>query len=257
MLVSCLKNSQNKITVGIISSIQNRFSDDHVIKFIKNIFGFYPTNNALYKLAFLHRSAAIEIKKEIKISNERLEFLGDSVLSTVIADYLFKRFPYNDEGFLTEMRSKIVSRKNLNQLSQKLGIDKLILKSTETGNIYRSISGDAFEALIGAIYLDKGYDFTRKVIINRIVKNHLDMESIEKADWNYKSKIIDWAQREKKTIGFNVVELIGRGYSKQYVVDILIDNVISGRGQDFSIKAAEQQASENAYKAMFSNGLSC
>jgi len=241
--------------VGIISSIKCRFSDDPVVQFIKNIFGFYPTNNSLYKLAFLHRSAAVEVKKEVKISNERLEYLGDSVLSTVIADYLFKRFPYNDEGFLTEMRSKIVSRKNLNQLSQKLGIDKLILKSSESGNLYRSISGDAFEALIGAIYMDKGYDFTRKVIINRIVKNHIDIEFIEKADWNFKSKIIDWAQREKKTVGFNVVELIGRGYSKQYVVDILIDNVVSGRGQDYSIKAAEQQASENAYKKLVSNGI--
>lgn len=241
--------------MGIISSIKCRFSDDPVVQFIKNIFGFYPTNNSLYKLAFLHRSAAVEVKKEVKISNERLEYLGDSVLSTVIADYLFKRFPYNDEGFLTEMRSKIVSRKNLNQLSQKLGIDKLILKSSESGNLYRSISGDAFEALIGAIYMDKGYDFTRKVIINRIVKNHIDIEFIEKADWNFKSKIIDWAQREKKTVGFNVVELIGRGYSKQYVVDILIDNVVSGRGQDYSIKAAEQQASENAYKKLVSNGI--
>jgi len=241
--------------VGIISSIKFRFSDDQVVKFVKNIFGFYPSNHNLYKLAFLHRSAAIEVKKDVKISNERLEYLGDSVLSTVIADYLFKRFPYNDEGFLTEMRSKIVSRKNLNQLSQKLGIDKLIQKSNDTGNLYRSISGDAFEALIGAIYLDKGYIFTRKVIINRIVKNHMDIEFIEKADWNFKSKIIDWAQREKKTVGFNVVELIGRGYSKQYVVDILIDNVVSGRGQDYSIKAAEQQASENAYKILVSNGL--
>jgi len=255
MSVLYLKNSPNKILVGIISSIKCRFSDDPVVQFIKNIFGFYPTNNSLYKLAFLHRSAAVEVKKEVKISNERLEYLGDSVLSTVIADYLFKRFPYNDEGFLTEMRSKIVSRKNLNQLSQKLGIDKLILKSSESGNLYRSISGDAFEALIGAIYMDKGYDFTRKVIINRIVKNHIDIEFIEKADWNFKSKIIDWAQREKKTVGFNVVELIGRGYSKQYVVDILIDNVVSGRGQDYSIKAAEQQASENAYKKLVSNGI--
>lgn len=255
MQVLFLKNSTNKTTVGIISSIKNRFSDDQVVKFIKNIFGFYPNNKTLYKLAFLHRSAAIEIKKEVKISNERLEYLGDSVLSTIIADYLFKRYPFNDEGFLTEMRSKIVSRKNLNQLSTKLGIDKLILKSTETGNMYRSISGDAFEALIGAIYLDKGYAFTRKVVICRIIKNHLDMEFIEKADWNYKSKIIDWAQREKKTIGFNVVELIGKGYTKQYVVDILIDEVVSGRGQDYSIKAAEQLASENAYKALFANGL--
>lgn len=230
--------------------IKNYFSNDVTIKFIKNILGFYPNNNSLYKLAFLHRSAAIEIRKNVKISNERLEYLGDSVLSTIVADYLFKKYPFQDEGFLTEMRSKIVSRKNLNQLSTKLGIDKLIQTSHDNSNVFKSMSGDAFEALIGAIYIDKGYNFTKRIFVHRIMKNHIDIELLEKSEWNYKSKIIDIGQKEKKAISFNVVEVIGKGYHKQYIVEILIDGEIKGRGQDYSIKAAEQIASENAYKSI-------
>lgn len=239
--------------MGLFHSIKAKFQSNQLDSFIKNIFGYYPGNKVLYKLALLHRSAAIELKSDVKVSNERLEYLGDAVLNTVIADYLFKRYPFNDEGFLTEMRSKLVSRKHLNHLSVKLGIDQLVMKNNENTNLYRSMSGDAFEAIIGAIYLDKGYDFTKKVIVNRIIKNHIDMETLEKTEWNYKSKIIDWAQKERKSVGFNVAELIGRGYNKQYVVEILIDNVVSGKGQDFSIKAAEQQASENAFKALVTN----
>lgn len=238
--------------MNTISLIKNIFSNDATVKFIKNIMGFSPNNISLYKLAFLHRSAAIEIRKNVKISNERLEFLGDSVLSTIVADFLFKKYPYQDEGFLTEMRSKIVSRRNLNQLSQKLGIDKLIQTGHDNSNVFKSMSGDAFEALIGAIYIDKGYDFAKKIIVQRIIKNHIDIEFLEKTEWNYKSKMIDFGQKEKKAISFNVVEVIGRGYHKQYIVEILIDNIISGRGQDYSIKAAEQIASENAYKSIFS-----
>lgn len=238
--------------MNTISLIKNIFSNDATVKFIKNIMGFSPNNISLYKLAFLHRSAAIEIRKNVKISNERLEFLGDSVLSTIVADFLFKKYPYQDEGFLTEMRSKIVSRRNLNQLSQKLGIDKLIQTGHDNSNVFKSMSGDAFEALIGAIYIDKGYDFAKKIVVQRIIKNHIDIELLEKTEWNYKSKMIDFGQKEKKAISFNVVEVIGRGYHKQYIVEILIDNIISGRGQDYSIKAAEQIASENAYKSIFS-----
>jgi ribonuclease III len=126
---------------------------------IKNIFGFYPENIFLYKLAVTHKSQA-ETYNGVKISNERLEFLGDTVISTVVADYLFRIFPLKDEGFLTEMRSRIVSRVQLNKLSLKLGLDKLIIHTTGTNSVFRSIKGDAFEAIIGAIYLDKGFEFT-------------------------------------------------------------------------------------------------
>jgi len=222
-------------------------TDKQLYQSIKNILGFYPKNIFVYKLAFLHKSASQETRKGIKISNERLEYLGDTILSTVVADFLFKKYPYNDEGFLTELRSKIVSRSNLNKLSKKMGLNHLIQRDQESNNLYRSIEGDTFEALIGAIYLDKGFNFTRRIIIHRIIQVHLDIDEMEHKQWNFKSKLIDWAQREKKTVGFNVIGVIGGGYTKQYKVELTIDGEAITCGQDYSIKAAEQLAAEKAY----------
>ena len=144
------------MTFDVIKPIRVFLSEDkQLFVALKNIFGYYPGNIFLYKLAFRHKSQAIELNNGNRVSNERLEYLGDAILSAVVADHLFKMFPYKDEGFLTEMRSRIVSRVQLNKLSQKMGIN----------NVYRSMKGDAFEALIGAIYLDKGYNFTRQIII--------------------------------------------------------------------------------------------
>ncbi len=220
---------------------------------IKNIFGFYPENIFLYKLAFTHKSQA-ETYNGVKISNERLEFLGDTVLSTVVADYLFRIFPLKDEGFLTEMRSRIVSRVQLNKLSLKLGLDKLIVHTTGTNSVFRSIKGDAFEAIIGAIYIDKGYEFTRNVLINRIIKNHFDMVELSNTDLNYKSKLIAWTQKERKIIEFVVLNEIGTGYNKQYIVEVRIDNEAQGKGQDYSIKGAEQNAAMKVVEKLGING---
>jgi ribonuclease-3 len=190
----------------------------------------------------------------IRVSNERLEFLGDTVLSTVVADHLFRMFPFKDEGFLTEMRSKIVSRAQLNKLSLRLGIDQLIIHTQEKNNVYRSIKGDAFEAIIGAIYLDKGFEFTRKVLINRVIKNNFDLNELIATDVNFKSKLIEWAQKEKKTLEFIVVQEVGAGYHKQYVVDVLINNEVVGTGRDYSIKGAEQNAAMKAVEQLGING---
>lgn len=221
-------------------------NEKHFFEAIKNIFGYYPENIFLYKLAFRHKSQAEELLNGIRISNERLEFLGDTVLSTVVADYLFRMFPYKDEGFLTEMRSKIVSRAQLNKLSLRLGIDQLIIHTLEKNNVYRSIKGDALEAIIGAMYLDKGYTFTRKVLINRVIKNNFDITELVNTDVNFKSKLIEWAQREKKTVEFVVNQEIGSSYHKQYVVDVLVNSEVAGTGQDYSIKGAEQNAAMKA-----------
>ena len=133
---------------------------------IKNIFGFYPGNIFLYKLALRHKSASRNKINGLKINNERLEYLGDAILGAVVADFLFKRFPYESEGFLTEMRSKIVSRSSLNRLSHKMGLSKLILSSKAQNSHGKSAAGDAFEAFIGALYLDKGYNFSKNIIVN-------------------------------------------------------------------------------------------
>lgn len=218
--------------------------DKKLTVFIKNVFGYYPGNILLYKLALCHRSASTEEINGVKINNERLEFLGDAILSAAVADYLFKKFPQKNEGFLTEMRSRIVSRDNLNKLSEKLGISEFI--RADDNNVYRSIGGDAFEAMVGAMFLDKGYNLLKKAIINRIIKYHLDIEELEAKDLNYKSKLIEWAQREKKQVKFVVVDEAGSGYKKQYIIEVVIDNVPSGTGRDYSIKKAEQNAAEKA-----------
>jgi ribonuclease-3 len=235
------------LNLFIINNIKALFSSEKgLISYIKNTLGFYPGNIYLYRLAFRHKSVALKISNGVKHSNERLEYLGDAVLGSVVADFLFKKFPYNDEGFLTGMRSKIVSRSSLNKLSYKLGLNKLIQSNGESKTQSRSINGDAFEALIGAIYLDKGYNFTKKIIINRIIKNHFDIEELVKLDVSAKSSLIEWVQKEKFSIEFNIVDEIGEGYKKLYVVEIVIDNKPICKGQDFSIKGAEKLASEKA-----------
>ena len=228
-------------------------SDKPIYNSIKNIFGFYPGNIFLYKLAFLHKSAGSEIVQGVKINNERLEFLGDAILDAITADYLFKTFPVKDEGFLTEMRSKIVSRVQLNKLSQKLGMGKLIQSDHNSQNQYRSLQGDAFEALIGAIYLDKGYNFTKKVLLERIIMQYFDIDELINHEVNFKSRMIEWAQKEKKQISYQTIGETGTGYRKQYIVELLVDDTPLSQGQDYSIKGAEQLASEKAWTKLITD----
>jgi ribonuclease III len=216
---------------------------------IKNIFGFRPENIFLYDLAFRHKSASIERTKGIKYNNERLEYLGDAILSAVVADFLFKKYPNRNEGFLTEIRSRIVSREHLNTLAVKLGLPKLIKFSFDQ-NVYRSINGDTFEAFIGALYVDKGYKFTKRIVINRILKYHVDVDEIVNNDQNFKSRLIEWAQKEKKQLEFIVVNKTGVGFKKQYEVEVVIDRIPIARGMDFSIKKAEQNAAAKAFEAL-------
>jgi ribonuclease III len=222
-------------------------SEKNLYHAIKNIFGYYPGNIFLYKLAFLHKSVGTETATGSKINNERLEFLGDAVLDAVIADYLFKTFPVKDEGFLTEMRSKIVSRVSLNKLAQRLGLDTLIQLVANSSNVYRSCQGDAFEALIGAMYLDKGFRFTRKILLDRVINQFFNINELVNQEVNFKSRMIEWSQKEKKVISFVVADEIGSGYRKQYVVDILLDGEPLAQGRDYSIKGAEQSAAEKAW----------
>jgi ribonuclease-3 len=221
-------------------------SDKQLAISIRNIFGFYPGNIFLYQLAFRHKSAAKEFVNGLKLSNERLEYLGDAVLSSIIADYLFKKFPYKEEGFLTEMRSKIVSRSQLNKLSKKLGFDKLIESEAFCNSHSKSLYGDAYEAFVGALYLDKGYTFTKKILLKRVIEVHFDIEKLETQEINFKSQLIEWSQKGKVPVEFKVVNEIGNGYRKQYLVEIHVGEEVYGDGRDFSIKGAEQLASGKA-----------
>lgn len=225
-------------------------SDRALATSIHNIFGFYPKNIELYKLAFTHKSMSIK-SSGYNISNERLEYLGDAVLSSVVAEFLFKKFPTRQEGFLTEMRSKIVSRSSLNKLSQKFGLNNMvhIAKANEHCR-FKSVAGNAFEAFTGALFLDFGYKFAYKVIVKRIIKLHIDLDELENNETNYKSRLLEWAQRGKHRVDFKQVCVKGSGYERLYVIQVTIDDKEYGQASDHSIKGAEQLAAEKTWLMM-------
>ncbi|HDO27014.1 MAG TPA: ribonuclease III [Bacteroidetes bacterium] len=201
-------------------------------------------------MAFRHRSASEKKINGLKLNNERLEYLGDAILSAIVADLLFKRFPYKNEGFLTQMRSKIVSRSSLNHLSNKLGLNKLINLSTDLSLGGRSAPGDTFEAVVGAIYLDKGYGFTRNILIKRIINIHFDLDKLVNTEVNFKSRVLEWAQKEKHELIFRVIDEIGEKQSKQYLVAVIVDGKNIAQAQDYNIKGAEKLASERAWQKL-------
>lgn len=233
------------------SRLKFLFSKDRAFaSSLKNLLGFYPRNIAVYHLAFRHRSTAEEHPSGVKLSNERLEYLGDAVLGAIIAELLFKKFPFKEEGFLTEMRSRIVNREHLNRLSMKLGINHFMNGSIDPAAKSRSVYGDAFEALIGAVYIDQGYNVTKKLVLNRIVRHHIDLDEMESLDVNFKSKLINWGQRERKAVDFEFLEEVENGGKRLLRVRVMVDGVEMARGEDYSKKRAEQIAAEKACAAM-------
>lgn len=211
--------------------------------------GFVPGNLRLYRMAFRHRSVAVEVKNGAKNSNERLEFLGDAILGSVVAELLFKMYPYKDEGFLTEMRSKIVSRSNLNQLAKRLGLDEHIEfdnKALSHNNKQGSLLGDTFEAMIGAVYMDKDYNFTRNFLLKRIIKPHIDIHTLELTETNFKSKLIEWCQRHGKDITFEIIPNEEGENAKLFTIRANVDGESCAIGRDYNKKNAEKLAAEKA-----------
>lgn len=225
-----------------LSPEEKRLSD-----YIHAVFGFYPKNITLYEVAFTHKSMSAETIDGYHVSNERMEYLGDAVLSVVVADFLFHKYPTQAEGFLTEMRSRIVSRVSLNRLSQKLGFEEYIKHTPDVGSNARSMGGNAFEALMGAIYLDRGFEFTKRIIIDRIIHIHIDLDELQQTDINFKSKLLEWSQKKKKSLVFKVVEEIGEAHRKQYHVQVFIDDKPYADAIDRSIRGAEQMAAKKTY----------
>ena len=222
--------------------------EKRLIKAVCLIVGRKPKNFELYRLATQHSSVARTDLEGFRHSNERLEYLGDAVLGSIIAEYLFKRYPYQDEGFLTEIRSRIVNRESLNRLAQKLGLNKVLEFNFKNKQSipHKSIYGDALEALVGAVFLDRGYRFCKSFVIKRLLEPHFDLDDIIKNDQNHKSRIIEWAQKESRSVKFEIVETSGNKQNKQFTVQVLLDEEPIGVGSGFSKKKAEQAA---AYKA--------
>lgn len=220
-------------------------------RFFKNVLGFRPRRTELYHIALTHSSSSA-VEHGYRINNERLEYLGDAVLGSIVAEYLYKKYPMKGEGFLTEMRSKIVSRKSLGSLARKIGLPELVEHQRGHEGAFKSLGGDAFEALMGAIYLEKGFRFTRHLIIDKLLCTYLDIDTLATTDWNYKGKLIDWGQKNKKKVTFEIVRSFVRGHEgrREYECRVNIDGEPQLSAIEYTIKAAEQLAAEKTYKAL-------
>jgi ribonuclease-3 len=221
--------------------------DKRLATSIQLILGSKPLNLSLYRLALTPAGLGEETDKGFRKSNERLEFLGDAILGAVIAEYLFKKYPYRDEGFLTETRSKLVNRETLNGVGIKIGLKNILQEVVDNrqfvGN--KSLYGDVLEAFLGAIYLDRGYAFTKKLILQRILI-HLDLEGMVTTVSNHKSKLIEWSQREGNQVEFQVVNVTSNQRYKEFVVDLVVNGESIAQGKGETKKKAEQEASKNA-----------
>ena len=217
--------------------------------FLKDILGFYPENLKIYDIAFTHKSASITDSQGHYVNNERLEYLGDAILSAIIADFLYKRFPQEDEGFLTKTRSKLVNRTFLTKLTYDMGLNAYIDLNT-TKNIDNShIYGDALEALIGAIYLDKDFKTAKFFVTKRILSQFVNLNEIEQTDDNFKSQLIEWSQKNKKEIKFETTEKsIDKTKPPKFIAVVEIDNKEVGRGIGASKKEAQQNAAQQTLK---------
>jgi ribonuclease III len=235
--------------MGISTAIRSLFTsqDSEFKKSIEQIVGAKPSNINLYKLAFRHTSASKNtVFNGFKESNERLEFLGDAVLGMVIAEYLFKKYPFKDEGFLTEIRSRIVNRESLNTVARKIGLDKLVEFDGQRNMHRSSMFGDAMEALLGAVYLDKGFRFTNNFVISKLISHHFDLEQVVSNNTNYKSILLAWAQADGKKVEFLIIEENGNNHSKEFVAQVKVDSEIISSGIGWNKKKAEQDASRKA-----------
>ena len=216
---------------------------------ITKILGFKPKQIKYYKKAFTHRSMNIRDSNGDAINYERLEFLGDAMLSSVIASHLYLEAPSGDEGYLTKMRSKIVSREHLNELGKDLKLIDLVVSKIPAGQFGDNIHGNLFEALVGAIFLDKGYKYCEKFIYKRIIIPYVDIETLEGKVISYKSLLIEWCQKEKKTFRYNVYDDTGNDDVRHFSVKLSIDDKVVSKARATSKKKAEEKASKRAFFA--------
>ena len=234
-----------------INFFQKR-SDSELQKkdYLKSIIGYSPRNLKIFRLALIHASAAKTNSQGLKESNERLEYLGDAILGSIVAEYLFKKFPYKEEGFLTEIRSRIVSRESLNQIGRKLGLVHVIELDKNISAPHNSVYGDTLEALIGAVYLDRGFATCRKFVLGRLIEPYFNLEELINSGQTSKSRLIEWTQKENKSVQFDTVNMKDIRNRKEFTVQVLIDNDIVSTGYGHTKKKAEQDASKKAIEAL-------
>lgn len=237
--------------MGFIRNILNSRSaeDGNFFLQLREILGFKPKSIPLYLTAFTHRSMNIKDDKGNPVNYERLEFVGDAILGSVIAAYLFEKVPHGDEGYLTKMRSKVVSREHLNKLGEELGLIDFVESKIPKSNFGDNIHGNLFEALVGAIYLDKGYGFCEKFIYKRVINPHIDIEALEGKVISYKSLLIEWCQKEKHNFDFQVYEDTGNDELKHFSVKLTINDKIVSKARATSKKKAEEKAAKRAFFA--------
>lgn len=213
------------------------------------ILGFYPRNIQLYQQALLHKSTSIRSEKGRPLNYERLEFLGDAILDAIVGDIVYKHFEGRREGFLTNTRSKIVQRETLNKLAVEIGLDKLVKYSTRSSSHNSYMYGNAFEAFIGAIYLDQGYERCKRFMEEKIFKNYIDLDKMSRKEVNFKSKLIEWSQKSKVEVSFELIEqFLDEDYNPMFHTEIRIEGISAGKGTGYSKKESQQNAAQAALK---------
>jgi len=228
-------------------SSRSSTEDGNFFSTLKDILGFKPKNIELYHIAFTHRSMAQFDSNGHPISYERLEFLGDAILSSVISAYLYEEMPTKNEGYLTQMRSKIVSRSTLNKIGEQIGLKKLIKSKIPDNQFSSTLYGDSFESLVGAIYLDRGYEYTERFLYEKLIEPYVDINNLENKISSYKSFIIEYCQKERKTVKFVLLEDKVDTRNKLFSIKLEIDGKYISKGRATSKKKAEEKASKRAY----------
>jgi ribonuclease III len=222
--------------------------DKKLVSAITAVTGCVPDNLQLYKLALTHTSftrLSVSPAGGRHETNERLEFLGDAILGSIVAEYLFNKFPYKDEGFLTDIRSRIVNRESLNHIAMRIGLNTLVkIDLSSHAARHKYINGNALEALVGAVYLDKGYQATRSFVIRKLVNPHFDLHTLVNTTINFKSKLIEWAQSQNRVVRFELVRQKSSGNTTEFTVEVLVDDQPLATGAGLSKKKAEQSAAE-------------
>lgn len=214
---------------------------------LEHILGYTPKHLPYYQLALMHRSKIEELAQ----NNERLEFLGDAILGSIVAEYLFKRYPSQSEGYLTELRSRIVRRETMNNVAMRMGMHKLVQYNQNDKSLSRShIFGNALEALIGAVYLDQGFVRTRQFILNQVIKPYIDISIMESTDTNYKNKLLSWAQRNNKELSFDTIEERVEGSRKIFSLAVVMDGEQIAVGNGYNKKEAGQVAAQKALEVL-------